>query len=99
MNDANPLRQAGLEPLVLDALGGVARADVDAPDLAPSLPNDHPSWQRDVVSISTRARAVIAALRPVVIRVRSFWDHRVSEIRIGSLTLGVDASGSYRLRP
>jgi hypothetical protein len=98
MNDANALARAGLEPLVLDAVGGVARADVDAPDLAPTLPTDHPAWQRDVLSISTRARAVIAALRPIVIRVLSFWDHRSHELRLGSVTLGVDASGSYRLR-
>ena len=64
----------------------------------PELPADHPQWQRDVVSISTRARALIANAVPVVVRELSYWDHRVREIAFGPRTLGVDPAGCYRLR-
>ncbi len=97
MNDALAAQRAGLDPLVLDPIAGV-RADVDAPDLAPSLPGDHPAWQRDVVSISSRVRALIAAMRPVIVKVLTFWDHRLGDIMLGARTFGVDPSGSYRLR-
>jgi hypothetical protein len=97
MNDALAAQRAGLDPVGLDAVPRV-RADIDAPDLAPALPNDHPAWQRDVLSISTRARSLMAALRPLVVKVLTFWDHRFGDILIGSRALGVDASGSYRLR-
>lgn len=97
MNDAIAAQRAGLDPMVLDAVLGV-RADFDAPDLAPALPSDHPSWQRDVLSVSTRARALIAALRPLVVKVLTYWDHRLGDITIGARTFGVDAAGCYRLR-
>jgi len=97
MNDALAAQRAGLDPLVLDAVGGV-RADLDAPDLEPALPGDHPAWQRDVVSISARVRALIAAMRPVIVKVLTFWDHRLGDITLGARTFGVDASGCYRLR-
>jgi hypothetical protein len=97
MNEALAAQRAGPEPIVLDAVANI-RADIDAPDLEPSLPGDHPAWQRDVLSISTRARALIAMLRPVVIKVLCFWDHRFGEIAIGARALGVDAAGCYRLR-
>jgi hypothetical protein len=64
----------------------------------PELPSDHPQWQRDVVSISSRARALIANVVPVVVRTLSYWDHRIREITFGTRTLAVDAAGSYRLR-
>jgi hypothetical protein len=97
MNDALAAQRAGLDPLVFDAIPGV-RADVDAPDMAPALPGDHPAWQRDVVSISGRARAIMAALRPLVVKVLNFWDHRLGDIALGTRTFGIDASGCYRLR-
>lgn len=97
MNDALAAQRVGLDPLVFDAVAGV-RADVDAPDLAPSLPGDHPAWQRDVVSISSRVRALLSAMRPVIVRVLHFWDHRLGDITLGSRTFGVDQSGCYRLR-
>jgi hypothetical protein len=84
----------GLGPLTLPALG-FPDAEADA-DLA--LPTDHPRWQRDVVSISMRARAVIAHVVPVVVRVLTYWDHRVREIAFGNRRLGVDPAGCYRLR-
>ena len=43
--------------------------DAEAAGL-PDLPADHPQWQRDVVSISSRARAVIANVVPVIVRTR-----------------------------
>lgn len=61
-----------------------------------SLPSDHPAWMRDALSISQRARALLAKLQPVVVRVVAFWEHRVKSVTIGGRTLSVDASGSYR---
>ena len=64
----------------------------------PELPSDHPQWQRDVVSISSRARAVIAGIVPVVVRALSYWDHRIREMTFGARTLSIDPAGCYRLR-
>jgi hypothetical protein len=72
-------------------------ADIDA-ELHATLPRDHPVWQRDVLSVSARARAVVAALRPVVVRVLTFWDHVVRSVSIGSRRVEVDPSGCYRMR-
>lgn len=63
-----------------------------------SLPRDHPAWQRDVLSISTRVRAIVAQLRPIVVRVLTFWDHAVHGVAIGSRRLEIDPSGCYRVR-
>jgi hypothetical protein len=71
--------------------------DADANGI-PELPSDHPQWQRDVVSISSRARTLIASVVPVVVRTLSYWDHRIREIAFGARTLSVDPAGSYRLR-
>ncbi|MFN2459945.1 MAG: hypothetical protein ABR591_04595 [Candidatus Velthaea sp.] len=97
MNDALAAQRAGLDPFVFAAIAEV-RGDVDAPDLLPALPSDHPAWQRDVVSISSRARALIARIQPAVVRVLTYWDHRLRDIALGSRRFGVDASGCYRLR-
>jgi len=72
-------------------------ADVD-PDLHATLPRDHPRWQRDILSVSARARAMVAALRPVVVRTLTFWDHVVRSIAVGSRRVEVDPSGCYRVR-
>lgn len=71
--------------------------DID-PELHATLPRDHPAWQRDILSVSARARAVVAALRPVVVRVLAFWDHVVRAVAIGRRQLEIDPSGCYRLR-
>jgi hypothetical protein len=71
--------------------------DADAAGV-PELPSDHPQWQRDVVSISSRARAFVAGVVPTVVRTLSYWDHRIREIAFGPRTLSVDPAGSYRLR-
>lgn len=73
-------------------LGGI---EIDATS---SLPRDHPSWQRDVLAISSRVRATLAGLRPLAIRVLSFWDHLARAVKIGSRSVEIDPSGSYRLR-
>jgi hypothetical protein len=64
----------------------------------PLLPADHPPWQRDVVSLSSRARAVLATVVPTVVRVFSYWDHRLRELAFGARTLAIDPAGCYRLR-
>jgi hypothetical protein len=71
--------------------------DAEASGL-PELPSDHPQWQRDVVSISSRARALIAVAVPVVVRALAYWDHRLREIAFGSRTFSIDPAGCYRLR-
>ncbi len=61
-----------------------------------ALPSDHPQWMKDTLSISQRARALLAKIKPVVVRVITAWDHRVRSISIAGRTLKIDASGSYR---
>ena len=60
------------------------------------LPADHPEWRRDAVTLSSRARAFLAKLKPFAIRVLTFWDHRTTTVALEDLTLEIDASGSYR---
>jgi hypothetical protein len=79
------------------AIGAPYVPDVD-PDLHAALPRDHPAWQRDILSVSARARAVVAALRPVVVRALTFWDHAVRSVILGSRRVEVDPSGCYRVR-
>ncbi len=97
MNDAVAAGRTGLDPAVFDPVPAV-RAEFDLPEPGPVLPGDHPAWQRDVLSISSRARALIAALRPFAVRILSFWDHHVREMTLGSRRFSIDPSGSYRLR-
>jgi hypothetical protein len=90
-----PLDAGVLAPLpIAPALVAI---DHEAAGIA-ELPGDHPAWQRDVVSISSRARAVIATIVPAVVRTFSYWDHRVREVAFGARTLGVDPAGCYRFR-
>lgn len=60
------------------------------------LPRDHPKWVRDAVTISQRAREIIACLRPVFVRILTFWDHRVRSAFVGGTRVSIDPSGSYR---
>ena len=62
----------------------------------PALPGDHPAWVRDAVALSMRARALLATLKPVAIKVLTFWDHAVRSIVVGNRRVSVDACGSYR---
>jgi len=64
-----------------------------------TLPREHPAWQRDVLSVSARARDALARLRPIAVRVLTFWDHVVRATSIAGRTLEIDPSGCYRLRP
>jgi hypothetical protein len=70
--------------------------DPDA-EMGNNLPGDHPAWSKDVLSLSARFRVLIAQIKPVVIRVLTFWDHRVRSIMVCGRRLGVDASGCYRM--
>ena len=63
----------------------------------PPLPREHPKWVKDALALSQRTRHIIAQLRPVVVRILTFWDHRVRSIAIGGRELTVDVSGSYRI--
>lgn len=74
----------------------VPRADPEHP-VAPTLPRDHPHWVRDTVSLSSRARGMLARVRPLAVRVMSFWDHAVRSLTIGRRLLTVDPAGSYRV--
>ena len=100
MKDASAPGPA-LEPTALAivplAVTAAHVADID-PELHATLPRDHPAWQRDILSVSARARAVVAALRPVVVRALTFWDHVVRSVSVGARRVEVDPSGCYRLR-
>jgi hypothetical protein len=61
------------------------------------LPRDHPKWARDAVTISQRGRELIARLRPIAVRILTFWDHRVRSVQVGFGRVCIDPSGSYRL--
>ncbi len=94
MND----RGIGFDPTTI---GGIAPVpppllDLDL-DVVPGLPREHPSWTRDTLSVSTRAKSIIATIKPLAVRLLNFWDHHVRELRIGARQFSVDASGSYRL--
>jgi hypothetical protein len=71
--------------------------DAALAEIAPSLPPDHPAWQRDVLAVSARVRALVGAMAPIVVRVLTFWDHALYAIAIGSRRVEIDPSGCYRL--
>jgi hypothetical protein len=62
-----------------------------------TLPNDHPAWMKDTLSISQRARALLAQIRPAAVKVIAYWEHRVRSVIIGERRVSVDASGCYRM--
>lgn len=85
-------------PAVAAASGAAVQlVGVDAEPTA-SLPRDHPAWQRDVLAVSSRVRMLLAGLRPVVVRVLTFWDHLVRGISVGERYVEIDPSGCYRVR-
>lgn len=107
MNDPSGMNDPRGAPITdpfvfgLAGTGGISPAQLDdgAIDAQTSFPPDHPAWQRDVVAISARARAVLATLRPAVVRVVTFWDHVVRGVGVsGNQSLEVEPSGCYRLR-
>lgn len=79
--------------------GLLAAPDADrASELPSSIPRDHPAWQRDVLAVSARVRAVIPHLGLIAVRVLTFWDHVVRSARVGGRTIEIDPSGCYRVR-
>jgi hypothetical protein len=88
--------EAGTQPVA--ALGLASETVERGRELSPSLPRDHPAWQRDVLSVSARARQMLARLRPLVVQVLTFWDHVRRGVAVAGRTLEIDPSGSYRLR-
>ena len=99
MNDATAAAPPDLAGLVAAGIAP-ARIDLDADDLtAGVLPGDHPAWQRDMLAVSSRVRALLATIRPVVVQVLTFWDHAVRSVGLGNgRALEVDPGGCYRLR-
>jgi hypothetical protein len=63
----------------------------------PPLPREHPKWVKDALAVSQRARRLIEQLRPVIVRVLTFWDHHMRSIAVAGRELRVDISGSYRV--
>lgn len=63
----------------------------------PPLPREHPKWVKDALLVSHRARQLLERVKPVAVRVLTFWDHAVRGISIGNRRLTVDPSGSYRI--
>jgi hypothetical protein len=66
-------------------------------DIGNNLPSDHPAWAKDVVSLSQRFRAEIAQIKPMLVRVFTFWDQQIRSITIGGRRMMVDASGCYKM--
>ncbi|MBC5800096.1 MAG: hypothetical protein GIX03_06390 [Candidatus Eremiobacteraeota bacterium] len=87
------------ESAVLPAPYGPAPIFDDAEDRwgGHALPGDHPAWMKDTLSISQRARALLTKLRPVVLRVVTYWEHKARSIVCAGRRLSIDQSGSYRL--
>jgi hypothetical protein len=82
----------------IEPLGGAVLPPLPDDELeTPALPREHPKWVRDAIAASQRARALIAGLKPIAIRVLTFWDHHVRGIAVGGRELRIDISGSYRL--
>ena len=88
------------QPNLLDVLG--LRAPQAVPHVSQAemetslLPHDHPQWVKDALSVSNRAKELIARLKPAVIAVLSFWDHRIRSAFVGGSRVSIDPSGSYR---
>jgi len=97
----DPDTQIGAAPALVPTEAALeAQAIAFDPDdrySGPALPHDHPRWMRDTLSISQRARALLVKIKPVVVNVIAYWEHRVKRIAIGGQMLCVDQSGSYRL--
>jgi hypothetical protein len=76
------------EPIV----PAIAQAELETT----GLPNDHPTWVRDAIAVSQRARDIVARLKPLVVRIMTVWDHRLRSIVVDDRRVRIDASGSYR---
>jgi hypothetical protein len=89
-------------PSLLGALG-LAHSEPIVPAVADVeletalLPHDHPKWVKDALTVSQRAKELMARLKPVVVHILTFWDHRFRSLAIGDCRVEVDPSGSYRV--
>jgi hypothetical protein len=90
------LERTGLRALAPRENAAVPSLQLDADAHAELLPHGHPKWVRDGVAISSRARELLARVRPVVVRVLHFWDHGVRAILVSGRRVHVDPSGCYR---
>jgi hypothetical protein len=97
MKDATTSPALDVATLALPPLTAPSQAGEAWLEPAATLPRDHPAWQRDVLSISARIRAIVAQLRPLTVRVLTFWDHTLRSVSINGRRLEVDPSGCYRL--
>ena len=61
-----------------------------------ALPRDHPKWLRDRFVVSASTNNLLAKLKPFVIRLLGFWDHRIHRLSLEDGTILVDDSGAYR---
>jgi hypothetical protein len=94
LDETSAALSSGLEPGRSQAVVPVvAEAELETA----LLPHDHPRWVKDAVAVSQRARDLIAKLRPIVVRVFSFWDHRIRSIMVENRCVQIDASGCYRV--
>jgi hypothetical protein len=83
--------------LATRVVGAAGEHDAVLGELRPTLPADHPVWQRDVLAVSARVRTLLAALTPVAVQVLSFWDHVLRALSVGGRRLELDPSGCYRV--
>jgi hypothetical protein len=84
----------GLQPLSADnAVPALGEGAFDGS----LLPRDHPKWNKDTLTVSQRAREAIARLRPVIVNVLTFWDHRIRHAVVARCRITIDPSGSYRM--
>jgi hypothetical protein len=95
--DEPRLSRTGVEPMLARESEPVTAPQIALDADGDLLPHGHPKWVRDGVSISQRARDVVARLRPIVVRALRFWDHRLLSAIVGGRRVHVDASGSYRV--
>ncbi len=94
--DERSLEQAALHTIAAQESEPVGQPRLEDAE-AELLPRGHPKWVRDGVAISQRARDLVVSLRPVVVRVVRFWDHRFRAAVIAGRHVRVDSSGSYQV--
>jgi hypothetical protein len=94
--ETSPVYYPQPQPLVTGALPILALVPDDELE-TPPLPREHPKWAKDSLAVSARARALLQRLRPVIVRILTFWDHQMRTIRIGGRNMHVDVSGCYRI--
>ncbi len=90
-------REAALRGLEPSETQAIVAAIPDAEFDTSLLPRDHPQWVKDALSVSNRARELLARLKPVVLKILTFWDHRVRSALVGDSRVSIDPSGSYRI--